>query len=399
MIEVKLPSLGVAILDAKIVAWLKEEGEEVKRDEPIAEVESDKVTFEVVSPINGFLVKKLYNVGDLAKVDEPLALVDKKREISISVEEDLDKDSAKQNTMTDSHKENLSIDMGNITVKSTPAAKTVAKENNVNLGEVVGSGPDGLISKKDVLKYLKQMSFDNEEEEIIPFDGIRKKIAEGLSMSKNSKVQVTTTIEVDVTNTEAFRDMIKSELKEEYGIGLTLLPFVMNAAIKAIKSFPILNSSLEEDRVVIKKYINFGIAVESAKGLIVPVIHHSEKLSFWQLIKEIDNVIRKTREGTLTPDRVGGGTITISNAGSFGSILSTPIIYGNQTALLWMGKVIKRPVVDENDQIKIAKMMNLCISYDHQVIDGAQIAQFLHKMSILLENPGKLLLNELISHR
>lgn len=400
MTEVKLPSLGVAILDARIVSWLKEEGQEVKKDEPIAEVETDKVTFEVVSPINGFLIKKLYHVDDLVKVNETLALVDENQETSVSTEVGQDKNiEKKQNKQKDDDdKEYIDSSKKRNITKSTPAAKNLARQNNVDLDKIVGSGPNGLISKNNVLTYLKQAPTKNKdtgEEEVIPFDGIRKQIADRLYLSKNNKVQVTTTVEVDVTNTEVIREMIKSELKENYGIRLTLLSFVMKAAIEAIKKYPILNSSLEKDKIVIKKYINFGIAVESVKGLIVPVIHHSEKLTFWQLTEEIDKLIQKSREGKLIPDYIGGGTITISNAGSFGSILSTPIIQGNQSALLWMGKITKRPVVDEDDRIKIRKIMNLCISYDHQVVDGAQVAQFLNEISRWLEKPGKLLINEL----
>lgn len=405
MIEVKLPSLGVAILDAKIISWLKEEGEQVKKDEPIAEVETDKVTFEVVSPINGFLIKKLFNVGDLVKVDEPLALVDENKGTSVSAQkvrnQDQDEDTGKREPETNENKEKGYVDASKRKfTKSTPAAKNIARQRNIDLDKIAGSGPDGIISKNNVLRYLEQRSSEKEtalgkEEEVVPFEGIRKEIAERLARSKNSKVQVTTTIEVDVTNTEAIRNMIKAELKENDGIRLTLLPFVIKAAIEAIRKFPILNSSLEKDRIIIKKYINFGIAVETLKGLIVPVLHHSEKLSFWKLSKEVDNLIQMARGGTLTPDYVGDGTITISNAGSFGSILSTPIIQGNQSALLWMGKITKRPVVDENDRIKIRKIMNLCISYDHQVVDGAQVAQFLNEISTWLENPAKLLMNEL----
>ena len=398
MTEVKLPSLGVAILDARIVSWLKEEGQEVKKDEPIAEVETDKVTFEVVSPINGFLIKKLYHVNDLVKVNETLALVDENQETSVSAEVGQDKNIEKrQNKQKDDQKYIDSSRRKNMT-QSTPAAKNLARQNNVDLDKIAGSGPNGLISKNDVLIYLKQATTTNKdtaEEEVIPFDGIRQQIAERLYLSKNDKVQVTTTVEVDVTDTEVIREMIKSELKENYGIRLTLLSFVMKAAIEAIKKYPIINSSLEKDKIIIKKYINFGIAVESEKGLIVPVIHHSDKLTFWQLIEGIDQLIQKSREGKLTPDYIGNGTITISNAGSFGSILSTPIIQDKQSALLWMGKMTKRPVVDENDRIKIRKIMNLCISYDHQVVDGAQVAQFMNEINSWLVNPGKLLISEL----
>ena len=394
MIEVNLPSLGVAILDAKIVNWLKEEGEKVKKDEPIAEVETDKVTFEVVSPMNGFLIEKLYKVGDLVKVDAPLALVSEKREEFTS--QDLSHMSLEKN---DKEKEKGELSEKKVSKKSTPAAKNLAKQKNIDLQRINGTGPNGIVTKEDILKYLEQSPMKGEKEEVIPFEGIRKEIADKLSESKNSKVQVTTTIEVDVTNTETIRDMVKSELKENYGIHLTLLSFIVKAIIEAIKKFPILNSSLQQDKIIIKKYINFGIAVESSKGLIIPVIHHSEKMSFWQLIKEIDNLIKKAREGILTPEYIGGGTITISNAGSFGSILSTPIIYSNQSAILWMGKVTKRPVVNENDQIKIGKMMNLCISYDHRIVDGSQVAQFLKEISYRIENPGGLLINELIKEK
>lgn len=394
VIKVNLPSLGVAILDAKIVNWLKEEGEKVKKDEPIVEVETDKVTFEVVSPMNGFLIKKLYKVGDLVKVDAPLALVSEKREEITN--QDLCRTSLEEE---DKEMEKVELREKKVSKKSTPAAKNLAKQKNIDLEIINGTGPNGIITKEDILKYLEQLPVKGEKEEVIPFEGIRKEIADRLFESKNSKVQVTTTIEVDVTNTETIRDMVKSELKENYGIYLTLLSFVIKATIEAIKKFPILNSSLQQDKIIVKNYINFGIAVESSKGLIVPVIHHSEEMSFWQLIKEIDNLIKKARKGILTPEYIGGGTITISNAGSFGSILSTPIIYSNQSAILWMGKVTKRPVVNEDDQIKIRKIMNLCISYDHRIVDGSQVAKFLKEISSRLENPGGLLVNELIKEK
>lgn len=394
VIKVNLPSLGVAILDAKIVNWLKEEGEKVKKDEPIVEVETDKVTFEVVSPMNGFLIKKLYKVGDLVKVDAPLALVSEKREEITN--QDLCRTLLEEE---DKEMEKVELREKKVSKKSTPAAKNLAKQKNIDLEIINGSGPNGIITKEDILKYLEQLPIKGEKEEVIPFEGIRKEIADRLFESKNSKVQVTTTIEVDVTNTETIRDMVKSELKENYGIYLTLLSFVIKATIEAIKKFPILNSSLQQDKIIVKNYINFGIAVESSKGLIVPVIHHSEEMSFWQLIKEIDNLIKKARKGILTPEYIGGGTITISNAGSFGSILSTPIIYSNQSAILWMGKVTKRPVVNEDDQIKIRKIMNLCISYDHRIVDGSQVAKFLKEINSRLENPGGLLVNELIKEK
>ncbi|MFZ7132432.1 MAG: dihydrolipoamide acetyltransferase family protein [Eubacteriales bacterium] len=401
MIEVTLPSLGVAILDAKIVNWLKEEGNEVKKDEPIVEVETDKVTFEIVSPINGFLVKTLYNTGELVKVNEALALVNETKETDFIPEKQRSKISQEQKEK-DFEKNNITgksigIDLENKkSNKSTPAAKHIIKQNNLDINRIAGTGPDNVVTKKDVLKYLEEtIVIKNKDEEIIPFEGTRKEIAKRLTASKNNKVQVTTTLEIDVTDTEIIRNMLKTDFKKEHGINLTLLAFVVKAAIEAIKNFPIINSTLSEDQIIIKKYINFGIAVESPKGLIVPVIHKSEKLSFWKLIKEIDTLIKKARNEKLTPKYIGNGTITISNAGSFGSNISTPIIHDNQSALLWMGKVTKRPIVDENDQIKIRKIMNLCISYDHQIIDGALIAQFANEINIWLENPAKLLIGEL----
>ena len=402
MIEVTLPSLGVAILDAKIGNWLKEEGSEIKKDEPIAEVETDKVTFEVVSPINGFLMKKLYNAGELVKVNEALALVSETKEMDFISEKQKPQISQEQEQKVfekNTIKKQVDLDLeNNKNNKSTPAAKHIAKQNNLDISKIAGTGPDNSVTKKDVLKYLegKTAIEDNKDEEVIAFEGIRKEIAKRLTASKNNKVQVTTTLEVDVTNTEIIRNMLKTDLKEEHGINLTLLAFVVKAAIEAIKKYPIINSTLSGDRIIIKKYINFGIAVESESGLIVPVIHNTEKLSFWQLTKKIDALIKNARTGTLTPEYIGNGTITISNAGSFGSILSTPIIQGDQSILLWMGKMAKKPVVDDNDQIKIRKIMNLCISYDHQVIDGAQIAKFAREVNVWLGNPAKLLINELL---
>lgn len=391
-IDVKLTSLGTVILDAQITKWLKKEGDKVKKNQPIVEVETDKVNFEIVSPINGILLKRLYPEGMIVKVDEPLAIVGSEDEI-IKKNEIKNKNSEKKSISDDSKKieENLTNNKKRLLI--TPAAKELAKIKKINLNEVNGTGKEGLISKEDILKHINNLedhSSSNSKEEIISISGIRKKIAENLLNSMSRSAQVTSMMEVDMTNVI----MLKTFLKEKFlrkGYKITLLPFVIKAVIVSLKHFPNINSSFDGNNIILKKYINFGIAIESPKGLIVPVIHGIENYDFDKIVEKLNILIKKARENNLTPEDLGNSTITISNGGVYGTVSSTPIIPPKQTALLWMGRVRKVPIVNKADQIVIGNIMNLCITYDHQVIDGSDASQFLKEIKDNLENPSILL--------
>jgi len=393
-IDVTLPSLGVAILDAQLNKWLIKEGDKVKKDQPIVEVETDKVNFEVVSPIDGILLKRLFFEGMIVKVNEPLAIIGSEDE-AIEKDEINNKKSEKKLISDGSKKIENNLTNNKKRFLITPVAKDLAKIRKINLDNVKGTGKEGLIIKEDILKHsshLEDNSYDNLREERIPISGIRKKIAENLLNSKMKSAQVTNMIEVDMTNVV----MIKTFLKEKYlkkGFKLTFLPFVIKAAILSLKHFPYINSTFDGQDIILRKYINFGIAMESPKGLIVPVIHEIEQYTFLKIAEELNILTRKANENNLTPEYLGNSTITISNGGIFGTVFSTAIIPSKQTALLWMGRVRKAPVVNQLNQIVVGNVMNLCISYDHQIIDGSEASQFLKEIKDNLEQPGILLVD------
>jgi pyruvate/2-oxoglutarate dehydrogenase complex dihydrolipoamide acyltransferase (E2) component len=396
--EVKLPSLGVAIQEAKIVNLCKKVGDPVKKGETLAQVETDKVTFEIVSPVDGFVLKICHDIGEAVALNETIVVVGEKGEkycekLGEALVEAVNLDSNRAETRS-KLQNGQGVELKS-KIKATPSAKVEAKRLSIDLSELKGSGPGGLITKDDVLNAyrIKLHSSDEDfaEEEIIPFTGVRRQIAERVLKSKNENVQVTTVVEMDLTEVDTLRKMLKKTLEEKENINLTYLPFIIKASIEALKDFPILNAMLNEDRIIVKKYVNFGIAVESPNGLLVPVIHRTEKMGFWELVRSIDSIVKRAKNNTLTPEDLGGGTITISNAGSYGSILSTPIIVYPQSCLIWMGKVQDKPVYI-GDEIKKRKMVYVCLSYDHRIVDWATVAQFLTKVKDILENPGSIII-------
>ncbi|MDF2523225.1 MAG: dihydrolipoamide succinyltransferase [Clostridiales bacterium] len=393
--EIKLPSLGVAIQDAKVTIVKKQKGDPISKNETIIEVETDKVNFEIVSPIDGVILGVFCKVGDEISLEDTVAIVGQPGE-SVGVKDSL---LLEDNTQKEIKDESKTVEVSEETefktkVKATPSAKAEASRQGIDLSKISGTGLNGLITKDDVLNVLNSESVASSGEageELIPFTGVRKQIAERVAKSKNENVQVTTVIEVDLTEVDVLRKILKKHVEVKEGINLTYLPFVINAVIKSIEEYPILNSSLQDEKIHVKKYVNFGVAVESNKGLIVPVVHNTEKMEFWELVRCVDDVIKKARSNSLKPQDLGNGTITISNAGSYGSIISTPIIVYPQSSIIWMGRVVDRPVYI-GEEIKKRKMVYLCVSYDHRVMDGATVAQFLASVKSRLENPGSIII-------
>lgn len=404
--DVTLPSLGTVMLDAVIIRWVKKEGEKVKKNEAIVEVETDKLILEVVSPIDGILLKRLFKEGEIVKVDEALAtvgsedetvniqpVVNKVKVIKIEKEKEENKVKPAKNGKKIERVENNNKSNKKGRILITPVAKEVAKKNNINIDEVKGSGKDGLINKEDILKHIDNLNKNistNSREEVKSISGIRKRIAENLIKSISSTAQVTNMIEVDTTSLY----MLKEFLKEKYlrqDLKITFLPFIIKAAIFSLKNFPIINSAFDGNNIIIKRYINFGIAIESPQGLIVPVVHEIENSDFDEIVVKLNNIIKKVRENNLELDDLNNGTISISNGGIYGTLTSTPIIPSGQTALLWTGRSRKVPVVNKANQIVVGNVMNLCITYDHQVVDGSDASQFLNKIKEYLEDPGILL--------
>ena len=390
-VEVTLPSLGVAILEATVVKWLKEEGQPVAKEEPIAEVESDKVSFEVVSPMDGVLLKRLCEVSGIVKVNEALAVVGAAGERYAGwVEGGRAASEAAPEPVRAQKPEPAAR------VRATPAAKALAKKQGIDLARVRGSGPDGVVTKEDVATYQEtppEVQAVSAAEERIPFSGVRKKTADKLARSRSEMVQVTTAVEVDMTEADLLRKKWKDTLARRLGIRLTFMPFFIRAAVMAVREYPVLNSALEGDEIVIRRNVDFGIAVQSERGLIVPVVKGAQDQAFWELARELDALTGQAREGVTDPRYVGGATITLSNAGAYGSVISTPVISSPQSALIWTGAILEKPAVKEG-AIVARKLMNLCVSYDHRIMDGATVARFLGRMKNLLEEPMLLAMDE-----
>ena len=390
-VEVKLSSLGVNITEGTIIRWLKKEGDSVEKGEVLAEVETEKVNFEIVAPEAGVLLKLFYHEKTIAPVDSTVALIGKAgEEISAYLAKKPEAKTVKKETAPSAPRERAAGG----TVNAFPAAKMLAKQHGVDLAEIEGTGPGGRVTKEDVEKFVAQKQAREGEripelEETIPLVGMRKAIADGMSLSVRTAAHVTTIAEVDMTELVKLRSEIGPQWKEE-GLNLTYVPFVIRAAVEGIRQFPILNSQMLEGSILVKKYVNFGVVVAIKEGLVTPVLRRVESKSVKEIAQALEEISARARERKLSLEDMRGGTLTLSNPGVFGAVIATPIIYQPQNAILWMGRIAKMPVV-RNDQIVIRSMMYLCVSYDHRAIDGSIAAQFLQHIRKLLEEPRPLL--------
>ncbi|MBP1717969.1 MAG: sucB [Deltaproteobacteria bacterium] len=390
-VGVKLASLGVAITEGTILRWLKKEGETVSRGEALAEVETEKVSFEIVAPESGILLKILYEEKTTAKVDSTVAFIGAPGEdLSAYLQQENEKkgESEGKSALRESGVKKAAGE-----AKAFPAAKMLAKQHGVDLAEVIGTGPGGQITKEDVARYISPKPPQEERipdlEEILPLVGIRKTIAESMANSVRTAAHVTTIAEIDMTDLVQLRSEIAPRWKE-WGINLTYVPFVVRASVNSIREFPILNSQISKEGIIIKKYVNFGVVVAIKEGLITPVIHRADGKNLIEIAKKLDEISILARDRKLSLENIRGGTITLSNPGVFGAVIATPIIYQPQNAVLWMGRIAKMPVV-RDDAIVIRSMMFLCVSYDHRAIDGSIAAQFLQHIRKQLENPRGLI--------
>lgn len=406
--EFKLPDIGEGIAEGEIVKWLVKEGDTVKEDQPIFEVMTDKATVEIPCPTNGKVSKILAKEGEVIPVGQVVIVIDdgsKKEEVlNTKVENN-------NFVLIEEKKDNKD----NKKVLATPATRKYAREKGINISNVKGSGNNGRVTKSDIDNYLKSSqeipvstslivtenihqskeekysNYTNYEERV-PFKGLRKKIAQNLSNSVKNVPHFMIADELDVTDLVNLRSDLK-EISLKQDIKLTYLPFIIKAVISALKEFPVLNSSLDEENneLVLKKYYNMGFAVATPEGLIVPVIKNADQKSILQLAKEIEVLSEQTRTGKAALDNLKGGTFTITNIGSIGGMLSSPIVNYPEVAILGVNKIIKKPVI-VNNEIKIRDMLYLSMSCDHRVVDGAIAALFLNKVIELLQNPKFLLL-------
>ncbi|MEK7789798.1 MAG: dihydrolipoamide acetyltransferase family protein, partial [Planctomycetota bacterium] len=394
-VDVIMPQMGESVVEGTILKWLVHEGDRVEKEQSIVEISTDKIDTEVPSPVNGIIKKILYPEGKTLPVQTVIAQIEpvEAKEAVSGIGRTPTLETAKKVETIKAVTEAEKIE--EVEKRYSPLVRRLAKEYNINLEEVKGTGEGGRVTKKDIMDYVASKPGISapptaeaekkvlERETLIPVSPKRKITADRMVQSKRTAAHVTTVFEVDMTKVVRYRELNKDAMKRE-GIHLTYLPFITLAAARALKEHPLLNASWTDEGIVQKNYINIGIAVSLEDGLIVPVIKDADKKDLLQLSKDIQDIAARARNKKLNLEDVQGGTFTITNYGLNGSVFGTPVILLPQVAILGVGAVVKRPVVID-DAIAIRSMMYLSLSFDHRVMDGANADAFLHKVKDILE--------------
>lgn len=413
--------MGESVAEATLTSWLKNEGDLIELEEGILEIATDKVDSEVPSDYEGTLIKKLYKEGDIIKIGEPFAIIETTSDVLESIPtQDLsayDEPNTilSKTTVDESISTNVNKVIGKANRFYSPLVKNIAKKEEIDLEElhqINGTGRNGRVTKDDILNYLenrtphslpKLKKTDNSlstqtapttsfsgESEIIEMDRMRKLISNHMVNSKKTAPHVTSVVEIDVTNLVNWRNKVKDDFLKKEGYKLTFTPIFVEAVAKAIKDFPMINVSVDGENIIVKKDANIGMAVALPSGnLIVPVVKGANNLNLIGMAKSVNNLTQKARNNKLAPDDVQGGTFTITNIGTFGNIIGTPIINQPEVAILATGVIQKKPAVietPEGDFIGIRQMMFMSMSYDHRVVDGMLGGSFLRKVGDYLEN-------------
>ena len=394
--ELIVPTLGESITEATVSKWLKKIGEPFEIDEPLVEIETDKITVEVPAPSAGVLSKIKVKEGKDVSIGGVLGIIsesdgttpprEKKKSQTKVVKEDTTKTKPDPNNQSNLKKDS----------KLSPSVKKILEENNLDSSKVNSSREDGRLTKADVMEHLNNPSTNNKKstvgkEEIVPMSKIRRTIATRLKEAQNTAAILTTFNEVDMSEIIKVREAKKEDFMERYGVKLGFMSFFVKASVMALQEFSAVNAEIRDENIVYKNHFDIGIAVGTEKGLVVPVLINADKMTFGDIEKQIVELSSKAKKGTLTMDDLSGGTFTISNGGVYGSMLSTPIINRPQSGILGMHNILKRAVVVE-DEIVIRPMMYLAFSYDHRIIDGKESVGFLIKIKELLENPSAIVL-------
>ena len=394
-IELLVPALGESVVEATVAKWMKSSGDTINADEPIVELETEKVTLEVPSPISGVLEEIVANEGDNVEVGALLGIIsdslnDVQPPNNSNQEKKLEENSS--NTHTSIEKKNSHL---------SPAVKRIVTENDLNPAEITPSGKDGLITKSDALNKVENQdlptqlqSHDNRspQEERVPMSRLRKVVAKRLKEAQNTAAMLTTFNEVDMSSVMSLRSEYKDDFEKEHKIRLGFMGMFVKASIAALKTYPAVNAEINGDDIVYKNYNNIGVAVGTPQGLVVPVIKNAQNLSLSEIEKSINDMGQRAKDGKIGMDELSGGTFTISNGGVFGSLMSTPILNPPQSGILGMHKIQKRPVAID-DNIEIRPMMYLAFSYDHRIIDGREAVSFLVKIKEIIEDPRRLILD------
>ncbi len=401
-IEMKVPAVGESITEVTIASWLKKDGDFVALDEVIAEIESEKATFELTAEANGILRIKVKQ-GTTLPIGAVLCVIE---ESSAPVQTSGDSTGKTEKKQTEVYQ------VSEKAVKShpSPVAARILEENKIPADKVPGTGPGGKIMKEDAIRALSSLqsqpaeniqeevaqtpvshSANNRSERRVKLSTLRRTLAKRLVVAKNETAMLTTFNEVNMGPVMELRKKYKDQFKEKYEVGLGFMSFFTKACCTALKEWPAVNAMIDGDDIIYHDYCDISIAVSAPKGLVVPVIRNAESLSFAEIEKEVARLAGKARENKLSIEEMTGGTFTITNGGVFGSMLSTPILNIPQAAILGMHNIVERPVA-ENGQVVIRPVMYLALSYDHRIIDGRESVSFLVRVKQLLEDPSRLLL-------
>lgn len=428
-VELIMPKMGESVAEATIISWHKEVGDSIELDETVVEIATDKVDSEVPSSLEGVLIEKLYEADAIVKVGEAFAIIETEGESEITASNSeqipspaLQEVAEQVEDEINQIKESTQKIENNGDRFYSPLVRSIASEEGISIDEldqIKGSGKDGRVTKTDLLEYLSKKTSKkvvstvtekvdaptpkmpspatsstpkvsiNGQSEIIEMDRMRKLIADHMVMSKQTSPHVTSFVEADVTPIVNWRNKIKDDFKKREGQNITFTPIFIEAVAKAIKDFPLINVSVDGTNIVVHKDINIGMAAALPSGnLIVPVVRAADQMNLMGITKTVNDLATRARNNELKPDEIQGGTFTLTNVGSFGNVMGTPIINQPQVAILAVGAIKKKPAVIETpqgDMIGIRHMMFLSLSYDHRVVDGALGGSFLRKVADYLE--------------
>ena len=424
--KILVPVLGESITEATVSKWLKNEGDPVEADEPLVELETDKVNLEVPSPVSGVLTKINSKNGSVVEVGADLGSVSesenkskenqeiKKIQPTVKVDKDNLIDEDDKNEEMEVFQDNVEEEKPLVLTKEvepskveaeikidetlSPAVRKIVTENKIDISSVKGSGKDGRVLKGDLINLMgvnpppSERKIKYGQEERIKMTRLRQTIAKRLKQAQDNAALLTTFNEVDMSNVMAMRKENQDDFQNRYGVKLGFMSFFVKASIVALKNFPAINAEIEGDTIVYKNYYNISFAVGTEKGLVVPVLKNADELSFADIEKNIKDISEKAKNGKLTIEDLQGGTFTISNGGVYGSMLSTPILNLPQSGVLGMHNIVDRPIVVDGE-IKIRPIMYLALSYDHRIVDGKESVSFLKMIKENLEEPRRLFLD------
>ncbi len=386
MIELKVPTLGESVTEATVGTWFKKAGDNVAVDEMICELETDKVTIEVPSTIDGVVSKILVKEGETVELDAILAILEEGA--AATEKNELSNDKTREKNIAEETKN----------VKNAPSAEKIMKEKNIDPSSLKGSGRDGRIMKEDVMSLpnnqntKKSLMPSMESEEKVKMTRLRQTIARRLKESQNTAAMLTTYNEADMTAILRIRSEFKDQFLSKHGVKLGFMSFFVKACCKALEEVPEVNAQIDGDYIIYKQYVNMGVAVGTDNGLVVPVLKNASAMSFSDIEKEINKMGLLARDGKLSMADMTGGTFTISNGGIYGSLMSSPIINSPESGILGMHKIQERPMAIDG-KIEILPMMYLALSYDHRIVDGKGAVTFLVRVKENLEDPRRLLID------